>query len=94
MVVADSSAEHLILPVGVATLVIAIVNAIIRNVVAEVTGRSDIEFLRDVVDSQIAIIADISTLRLATTLSSDNDYTVGSLRTVDSGSSSITEHVD
>ena len=94
MVVADTSAEHFLLPIGVATLVVSVVDIVLRYIVTDIVGRSHIEGLRDFVECNIAIVADIRTLGLAAALGGDDDNTIGCLRTVDSGSGSIAEHID
>ena len=91
---ADSSTEHLVLPVGVTTLVVAIVQTMSLDIATKVVGCRDVQFLSNHVDSQISIVAHVCALALVTTLGGDDDHTIGSLRTVDSRSGSIAEHVD
>ena len=94
MVMADGGAQHLVLPVGIAMVVVGIVETVGLHVVADVIGSGDIELFGDVVESHITVVADIGALGLSTALGSDDDHTIGSLRTVDSGGCGIAEHVD
>ena len=94
MVVADSRAEHFVLPVGVTTIVIAVVQVVLPHIAADIVGCGDIEFLGNHVECHVAVVTDVGALGLAATLGGDDDHTVGSLRTVDGGSGCVAEHVD
>ena len=93
VVVRDTGAQNLILPVGVATLVVGIVDAVLRHVVADVAGRSHIERLGNLIESHISVVAHVGTA-FVTALGGDDNHAVGSLRTVDSRCRSIAQHVD
>ena len=93
VVVAHAGAQHFVLPVGAAALVVGIVDAVGTHVVANVVGRCHIEGLCNIIESHVAVVAHVGALVLAA-LGGDDDHAVGSLRTVDGRCRSIAQHVD
>ena len=91
---ADSCTENLVLPIGVSTIIITVINIVCPYIATDVIGCCHVELLRDHVESHITIIGHISALTLISTLCGNDNHTVGSLRTVDGCSRSITKHVD
>ena len=94
VVVADSRAQHFVLPVGVAAIVVAIFQAIGLHIIADVVGCGDVEFLGDVVECHISVVGNVGALCLSTTLGSDDNHTIGGFRTVNGGGGSIAQHIN
>ena len=92
MVMADTRAEHFLLPVNVGTTVLQR-DAIVLCILAQLAGSSHIVGLEDVVECSITIIGHVGSL-FTTVFGGDDDHTISSLRTIDGCCSSITEHID
>ena len=94
VVMADTRAEHLVLPVGIAVLVVGIVDIVAADVAADIVGRGHVEGLGNLVEGHVAVVAHVGALGLAAALGGDDDHTVGGLRAVDGRGRGVAEHVN
>ena len=92
MIMANTCTQHFLLPINICASILKS-NTIFRGVLTQFCSSSHIVLLQDIVECHITIIGNIGFI-LTTLLGCDDDNTVGSLRTIDSGSSSITQYVD
>ena len=92
MAMADTSTEYLVLPVCVSTTVLQS-NTIPLCILTQLVGCGHFVFLEDVVKGYITIIRHID-LVFGAFFGRDDNHTIGSLRTIDGGSGSITEYVN
>ena len=94
VVVRDTGAQHFVLPVGVAALVVGVArDVVVPQEATDVVGRSHVERLSHLVDGHIAVVAHVGAA-FQSALGGDDDHTVGSLRTIDGRSRSVAQHVD
>ena len=93
MAVADTSTEHLILPVNIGTTIFQRNARIALCVIAQIAGRSHVVSLQDMVEGNITIVHHVR-LFLGSLLGGDHNHAIGSLRTIDGRGGSITEHVN
>ena len=92
MVVAETRAQHFLLPVDIGTAIFQRY-AVVACILAQLLGCAYIVGIEDVVEGHIAVVSHVGLL-LAALLGGDDDHTIGSLRTVDGGSGGIAEHID
>ena len=88
----DTCTKHLVLPIHIGTTILESY-IVVLCILTQVISRTHIVFLQYIINSYIAIIGYIGSF-LRTLLGGNDDYTIGSLRTIDSCSCSITKHVN
>ena len=92
MIMTYTCTKHLVLPIRIgATILESYI--VVLCILTQVVSCTHIKFLQYIVNSYIAIIGYIGSF-LRTLLGGNDDNTIGSLRTIDSCSCSITKHVN
>ena len=92
MIVADTCAEHLILPIDISTTILQC-DVVVFCILTQLTCRSHVVSFKDVVECCIAIVGHVGSL-ITTVFGSDDDHTIGGLRTVDGCGCSIAKHIN
>ena len=92
MIMTYTCTKHLVLPIRIgATILESYI--VVLCILTQVIGSTHIIFLQYIVKSYIAIIGYIGSF-LRTLLGGNDDYTIGSLGTIDGCCRSITKHVN
>ena len=92
MIMTYTSTKHLVLPIRIgATILESYI--VVLCILTQIISCTHIIFLQNIVKSHIAIVRDIGFL-LSTLLGSNDDYTIGSLGTIDGRSCSVSKNVN
>ena len=92
VVVADTRAEHFLLPIHIATVVVDGNTRFLAQGL-EAAGTHHVERLGHAVEAYISVIADVGTSSLSF-LRGDDDNTIGGLRAIDGGGCGVAQHID